>query len=214
MVRDSRKVGVVMFHRLAVRLSLCAVLFVTGRAVAEEKVDATTPKGAALLFCQAMENGDVAAAKEMAVGPAKQLAVLDVLVPVVAGFKKLEAAAAKKWGEEGRKTLFAEGGPGQYDFKERLKTATEEIVKDVATITPADAKNAKGDSMKLKRIGDKWKLDMTSIPTEGLDNPTIMKTLKAMAETATGLATEIEQGKYPSAEAARDALRQRMLDEK
>ena len=49
--------------------------------------------------------GDTTEAKSMATGSQKQLGILDTLVPVMSGFKQLENAAVKKWGEEGRKTL-------------------------------------------------------------------------------------------------------------
>jgi len=205
-----------MRGRFSIISSLCVALLVSAvrGAIADDKPDASTPKAAALLFSQAMDRGDVAAARSLATGAAKQLAVLDVLVPVAGGFKKLELAAKAKWGDEGRKTLFSDEGPGRYDFAKRLETSTEEIAGDTATIRPADAKDAKRDTLKMKRVGGQWKVDMMSIPTEGLDNPTTMKTLKTMAETATTLASEIEQGKFASAAAARDALRQRMLEDK
>lgn len=201
-----------MFHRLAMPLLLCVLLSLS--AGGQDKPNASTPKGAAALFFQAMESGDIAAAKEMAVGNARQMAVLDALVPVVSGFKKLEAAAAKKWGEEGRKTLITgQDGPGSFDFKEQLKTAREEIVEDSATITPVNAKDAKRDTMKLKRIDGKWKLDLASIPTDGLENQATQKMLRTMAQIATSLAGEIDQDKYASATDAREALRRRMFDE-
>jgi hypothetical protein len=185
----------------------------TGAATAAVKADTSTPKAAASSFFKAMETGDTSAAKALASGSEKQLAVLDILVPVVSGFKQLEVAAVKKWGDEGRKTLTqGQGGAGTFDFNEKLKTAKEEVTGDVATITPVtDKPEDKKDPMKLKKVDGQWKLDMASIPADGLDDPNTTKMLKAMADIAKSTAAEIDQGKYPNAQAAKEAMGQKIL---
>jgi len=202
-----------MPRRLPAFLAICAAFAFAAptTARAEDKVDASTPKGAATGFFKAMERGDVAAAKAMAVGNEKQLGLLDTLVPVVQGFKQLENAAVKKWGEEGRKALTQQGGAGSLDFNEQLKNAREDVTGDTATITPVDAKDTKKDPMKLKKVEGKWKLDMASIPAEGIDDPSTTKILKAMGEVARSTATEIDAGKYADPAAAKKAMSEKIL---
>jgi hypothetical protein len=201
-----------MLRRLTPLLALAALILLNRPTLAEDKPDTSTPKGAASAFFKAMETGDAAAARAMATGNDKQLAILDVLVPVVHGFKQLEIAAVKKWGDEGRKTLTqGQGGASSFDFNEQIKTAKEEITGETATITPANAGDDKKDPMKLKKVDGKWKLDMASIPAEGIEDPTTTKMLKAMADIAKSTAAEIDQGKYESAAKAKEAMGQKIL---
>jgi hypothetical protein len=201
-----------MFRRFTLLLALAGLMLINRSTLAEDKPDPSTPKGAASAFFKAMETGDAAAARDMATGSEKQLAILDILVPVVHGFKQLEIAAVKKWGDEGRKTLTqGQGGGGSFDFNEQIKTAKEEITGETAIITPAQAGEDKKDPMKLKKVDGKWKLDMASIPAEGIEDPTTTKMLKAMADIAKSTAAEIDEGKYESAAKAKEAMGQKIL---
>jgi hypothetical protein len=206
----------IMFRRLATLSVLCA-LIALGRPAraADDQPDPSSPKGVAAAFFKAMESGDAATARSLATGQEKQLAVIDLLVPVFHSFKELETAAVKKWGDEGRKTLSQGqgGGPGSPDFNEQLKTAKEEITGDTATITPANASANvdKKDQLKLKKVDGKWKLDMASLPSEGIDDPAATKMLSAVAEVAKSTATEIDQGKYASAKDAKEAMTKKLI---
>ena len=201
-----------MARRFIIAVALGA-LIVLGRPVfADDAPDASTPKAAVASFFKAMENGDPAAAKTLASGSEKQLAILDVLVPVVHGFKQLEAAALKKWGEEGRKQLSQGPGSSTFDVAEKLKTAKEEITGDTATIIPADPKpNETKEPMKLKKVDGKWKLDMASLQADEMSDPNTTKMLKSMADIAKATAAEIDQGKYPDAKSAKEAMGQKIL---
>jgi hypothetical protein len=193
-------------------LALCAFL-VAPVALAQEKTDASTPKAAAVAFFKAMERGDVAAAKSMATGSDKQLGVLDVMVPLVQGFKQLERSAVKKWGDDGRKTLIQQSGSsGGLDFDEQVKNAKEEVNGDVATITPPDAKDTKKDPIKLKKVGAAWKLDMAAISADGIDDPTNRLRMTSMADIARQTATEIDAGQYPDAAAAKKAMGEKIKE--
>ena len=202
-----------MFRRLATPFVLCALIALSHPArAADDQPDPSSPKGVASAFFKAMESGDADTAKSLATGKEKQLAVIDLLVPVFHSFKQLETAAVKKWGEEGRKALAqSAGGPGSTDFNEQLKSAKEEINGDTATITPAGANVGSKDQMKLKKVEGKWKLDMASLPAEGIDDPSATKMLSAMADVAKSTATEIDQGKYATPKDAKDAMTQKLL---
>jgi len=189
-------------------VALCALALLCCRVALAADDD---PKGVATAFFKAMETGDLPAAKALAVGNEKQLAVLDVLVPVFHSFKQLEAAAVKKWGEEGRKTL-TEGPGGGLNIAEKLKNAKVDVKGDAATITPVDTKpDDKNNEMKLKKVEGKWRLDMASIPAEGFDDPKALKMFKGMAEIAQTTAKEVDQGKYASANDAKQAMGQKIL---
>ena len=205
---------ITMLRRLATPLLLCALIALAQVArAADDQPDPSSPKGVAAAFFKAMESGDAATARSLATGQEKQLAVIDLLVPVFHSFKELETAAVKKWGEEGRKALSQNqgGGPGSPDFNEQLKTAKEEINGDTATITPAGGNVDKKDQMKLKKVDGKWKLDMASLPSEGINDPDARKMLSAVAEVAKSTAAEIDQGKYATAKDAKDAMTKKLM---
>jgi hypothetical protein len=195
-------------HPLAALLACALVAFVARPATAQD-ISPDSPKGAASAFFKAMENGDAKAAKSLAVGSDKQLSMLDLLVPVVSSFKQLENAAVKKWGEDARKTL-SQGQGSSMDFDKELKAATEKVEGDTATITSAKPEQQR-EPMKLKKVDGKWKVDMSSVPAEGLDNPQTSQMMKVMSDAAKSTATEIEQGKYASAQDARQAMTQKIL---
>jgi hypothetical protein len=204
-----------MHRPLASLLVVCALLTAPA-ALAQEKFDPASPKGAVSAFFKAMEKGDATEAKGMATGSQKQLGILDTLVPVMSGFKQLENAALKKWGEAGRKTLTeGQGGSGAaLNMDEELKSAKVEESGDVATITPGEQSKSAGKDktpMKLKKIDGKWKVDLASIPTEGLEDPNATRILKAMGEIAKTTATEVDAGKYATAEDAKKAMGEKML---
>jgi hypothetical protein len=205
---------ITMLRRLATLSVLSALIALAQVArAADDQPDPSSPKGVAAAFFKAMEAGDAATAKSLATGKDKQLAVIDLLVPVFHSFKELETAAVKKWGDEGRKALSQNqgGGPGTPDFNEQLKTAKEEINGDTATIIPANANVDKKDQLKLKKVDGKWKLDMASLPAEGIDDPAATKMLSAVAEVAKSTAAEIDQGKYASAKEAKEAMTKKLI---
>lgn len=201
----------------ATLVALCAILAAAGfRSFAEDKPDTSNPKGAVSAFFKAMEKGDIPEAKSMATGSQKQLAILETLVPLMSGFKQLENAAVKKWGEEGKKVLAeGQGGGGtSFNMDEELKNAKVDEKGDMATITPGEQSKSAGKDkspMKLKKIEGKWKIDLASLPSEGLDDPNATRILKAMGDIAKATAAEVDAGKYATAEDAKKAMGEKML---
>jgi hypothetical protein len=203
-----------MARRFTPVIALLAFLLV-GRAPIARAADDSTPKGAAESFFKALETGDADKAKALATGDEKQMKMLDLLVPLVGNFKKMEQSAVKKWGEEGKKILQGDG-PGSapsFDMDSELKNAKVEEKGEVATITPAKKEEGKeSDPMKLKKVGGKWKIDMAAMPnSEGMDDPNAQKVLKGMGDIAKTMAGEIDQGKYKTVLEAKEAFGQKML---
>ncbi len=186
----------------------------SARAADEAPADPAGPRGTVAAFFKAIEGGDGAAARAMVMGSEKQMAVLDAMVPVMSGFKALETAAVKKWGDDGKKIAQGEGGgPGpNLDIAKKLDGAKEQIADDVATVTPvADSAGKEESPIKLKKVDGKWKIDLSGLPTDGMESPAALNMLKAMGDAAKKTAGEIEAGKYATVDAAKDALRQQIL---
>ena len=194
-----------MLRQLIASVVACALIAPVVRG--ETKLDTSTPKGAAGLFFKAMEEGKVDDAKAVAIGSEKQLKMLDLLVPMVSNFKALEAAAVKKWGEEGRKVL--SDGNNSMDFAGELEKATVEENGDAAVIKTAS--NKEKEPMKLKKADGKWKVDLSSIPSDGLDDPKAATMLGAMGKIAKETADEIAADKYKTAAQAKEAMGQKIL---
>ena len=180
---------------------------------AKAHADTSTPRGAAEAFFKALEGGDVKAARELTVGEEKHYKMLDLLVPMVGGFKKLEASAVKKWGEDGKKLLANDQGGGSFDIGGELKNAKEEIASDgnSATITPEKKEGKPNEPVKLKKVEGKWKIDLASMPSEGMDDPNAAKVIGAMGGVAKDLAAEIDADKYKTVEEAKKAFGEKML---
>jgi hypothetical protein len=176
--------------------------------------DDSTPKGAAEAFFKALEAGDAAKAKSLASGDPKQMELLDNLVPLVGNFKKMEQAAVKKFGDEGKK-LLSNGGSASFDIESQMKDAKVEETGDTATITPAKKEKEEGknsDPMKLKKVSGKWKIDMAAMPNaEQMDNPQAKKMFGAMSDAAKAMTVDIEAGKFKTVADAQQGFQQKML---
>jgi hypothetical protein len=201
-----------MFHRLAAASLLCALVAIISPTRAADAPDTLTPKRTAATFYTALESGDIAGAKAVATGSDKQLAMLDSLVPFVHACKELENAGFKKWGEEGRKMLTqTPNSPPSFDFKQRLQTDREEIAGDSASLVTTDPKAIDKTPIKLKKIAGQWKIDLSAVQDEGMDDPTDARTLKGLTDAATTVAGEIEHGKYADAASAKAALSEKII---
>ncbi|MEZ0266527.1 MAG: hypothetical protein ACAI43_17500 [Phycisphaerae bacterium] len=201
---------------------LTAVLAVTcaGPASAEVKPDPATPKGAAAALFKAMQSGDVAAVRPLVVGSERQVALFEAMIPLTSAFKSLETAAVKKFGPEGRQ--INGGGSATTptaELEDELETALEKIDGDTAELTPKPVA-ATGNAgktvvakppMKLKKIGETWKVDLASMPTEKLDTPASIALVKSMGSLARDTAKEIDDGKYTTVDEARLAFQQKIL---
>lgn len=202
-----------MFRRLAAGLVLCALVAIISPARAADAPDTLTPRRTAATFYTALESGDIAGAKAVATGNEKQLAMLDSLVPFVHACKELENAAFKKWGEEGRKVLTqTPNSPASFDFKQRLQTDREEIAGDSASLVTTDPQAIDKTPIKFKKIAGQWKIDLSTVQDEGMDDPKYAKTLKALTDAATNVAGDIEHGKYADAASAKTALNEKIIN--
>jgi hypothetical protein len=202
-----------MARRFTLVIALLVVAVVAAPIV--RAADTDTPKGTAQAFFKALEAGDSDKAKALATGDEKQMKMLDLLVPLVGNFKKMEQSAVKKWGDEGKKILQGDG-PGAnptFDMEAELKDAKIEEKGDTATITPTKKAEGKdNDPMKLKKVAGKWKIDMAAMPnSDGMDDPNAQKVLKGMGDIAKAMAGEIDQGKYKSVVEAKQAFQQKMV---
>jgi hypothetical protein len=176
----------------------------TGATPAPTKADLTTPKGAALSFGNALLAGDNAGLRATSLGSDNDYKILESLGTMVSAMKKLSDAAAEKFGKD---NVISKSGKDM-DIAAELEKSEVKVDGDSATIINKDKPDDK-NPMKLKKVGSDWKVDLASLPKEGMDQLT--KMAPAMAKVAAEVTKEIKDGKYAKAEDANTALGQKMF---
>ncbi len=168
--------------------------------------DVDDVKAAALAFAKALENGDAAAAKDACVGTEKELAMVDGVVNVMGAMKKMGKAATDKFGDAGKALIQDQGNPGEQMAKE-LENANIKVDGDTATVT---GKGEKEEPLKMKKVGGKWKLDLSAMPgKEDMEKASGM--FAGMAKAANETAADISAGKYKTVDEAKEAFGMKMM---
>lgn len=176
--------------------------------VAAAKVDLTNPKSAALAFGNALVAGDAAGLKATAIGSEGDFKTVDALGQMVSAMKKMSDAAIEKWGKDNE--LSKGAGAQSTDVAAELEKSEVKVDGDTATIVKKDQPEDK-NPMKLVKKDGAWKVDLASLPKEGMDQ--LVKMAPAMSKVAAEVATEIKAGKYKDAKEAQQAMPQKMLAE-
>jgi hypothetical protein len=186
------------------RLSFLLVALCASAAFAADKPDLSSPKSAAMAFGTALVAGDSAGVKAATVGTEEEYKMVDAISMMVSSMKKLNDAADAKFGKDNG---ISQPNAGM-DITKEIETSEIKVDGDVATVDKKD-KNDKNPPMKLKKIDGNWKVDLSSLPKENMDQ--MMKVIPSISKAFTELATEITAGKYKTAMEAKDAMGQKML---
>jgi hypothetical protein len=186
------------------RLSFLVVALCATVSMAADKADLSSPKSAALAFGNALVTGDSAALRASAVGTDADYKIVDSLGTMVSAMKKLSDAASAKFGKDNAITKSSK----DMDIAAELEKSEVKVDGDTATIINKDKPDDK-NPMKLKKTGADWKVDLSSLPKDGMEQ--IVKMAPAMAKAAAEVTAEINSGKYQKAEDAQQALGQKML---
>jgi hypothetical protein len=188
-------------------LALC---FTGGRVFAAD-VDQSNPKAAALSFAKALESGDSETAKSLVVGTDQEKQIVDATADFVSAVKKLKDSATKKFGDKATEIT---GQSMSVDMSKQIEGTESKEEGDTATLT--NPQQAQGQQpMKLKKVDGKWKVDLSAITqgaaAGGQNVDQMQTTLKAWSGAFTEMANEIDQGKYETPEAARQAFTGKMM---
>jgi hypothetical protein len=176
-------------------------LFLAWKADLFYREDYSTPKSAVKSFYVSVVRGDGTSARENVVEPA-QVPMVDEarnLIVEVRGFRR---AAIERFGEE--KGDDVSGGlPTLKDIEE----ANERIEGTNATLA---TKNGKA-SLKLRKIGNHWKIDLLSILPLRTDAETARRIFAKSAIAARELAAQIRAGVFATPDDADQALKGKIL---
>jgi hypothetical protein len=193
-------------RRLSVLLvSLCASAVTAMPAAAADKApDLSNPKSAAMAFGTALVGGDAAGLRAATVGSEADYKIVDALGKMVGAMKRLSDAAADKYGKDNEITK----GTQDTDVAAKLEKADVKVEGDTATIIDKEKADDK-NPLKLVKKDGQWKVDLGSIPKDGMDQ--LVKMAPAMAKAADEVTKEIKDGKHKTAKDAQDAIPQKMM---
>ena len=191
-----------MLRSLALCCLCAAALAFTGAAHAGAP-DTSTPKKAALAFANALESGDIAAAKTLANGTDAEWAMIKTLSNVLVAGKAFSDAAHEKFGPD------AKLPPSMVmDLSALFDASEEKINGDTATLITKENPNDPNPPT-LKKTDKGWIMDLSNLdkaPPSADDS----KMLDAMAKSFNAVATDIKAGKYKTLDEAMAAYQSQM----
>ncbi|HSU67291.1 MAG TPA: hypothetical protein VLJ39_10485 [Tepidisphaeraceae bacterium] len=167
------------------------------------KSSLSTPKDAAKTFATALVNGDTETANKASTGADPK--TVESLVKAASNMKKLQDAAVAKFGDQGKDVSGGGEESNFADLPKKLDDAEVTQTGDTATVTPKN-----GRPLKLKKVGDDWKVDMSEMasgPMASMAGAMFDSMGKAAAETT----DEVNAGKYKSVGELRDAMQKKMM---
>jgi len=163
--------------------------------------DYSTPKSAVKSFYVSVIRGDGSSARENVVEPA-QVQMVDDARTLIVEVRAFRRAAIERFGD--KKGDDVSGGlPTLQDIEE----ANEKIDGDNALLA---TKNGKA-SLKLRKIGNNWKVDLLSILPIRTDAETARRIFAKAAAAAHELAAQIRAGAFLTPEDADQALKGKII---
>lgn len=194
-----------MWQRLvSVGLMLAAMIGGCKKGTSPGGADLSSPQSALRSYADAMKTGNSQEAKDAVTGVDPE--IVDALTQSVASRNRLAAAAAAKFGDEG-KSLAPQNRTGPADMDKWLADAEVQESGDTATVTPKDHP---GQKLTLKRINGEWKIDLSSMPGASMLS-SMMPMMKKMNQANDELAADIQAGKYATVADAQKASAQTMM---
>lgn len=168
------------------------------------RVDLSTPEATIRTLADAIEAGDIAAARAAATDESRELA--EATAALGASVRAFDQAARDHFG--GGAPTTAPAGPRMLPFQ-WLRDA------EVDTSGPNPVARAKASrlagSVPLRRVGDAWRADLAANLPRGQDPARAAAMLRQMAPAAGQLAAEVRAGRYPTADQANQAFGARMM---
>ena len=176
-------------------------LFIAWKADLFYREDYSTPKSAVKSFYVSVVRGDGTSARQNVVEPA-QVPVVDEARTLIIEVRSFRRAAIERFGDE--KGDHVSGGlPTLQDIEE----AQEKITGDTAILATRNGKA----SLKLRKIGSNWKIDLLSILPIRTDAETARRIFAKAAIAARELAAQIRAGAFATPEDADQALKGKIL---
>lgn len=161
--------------------------------------DLTTPKKAAIVFAQALIDGDFPTAKNASAGSDQDYQYLESLIQFIAASKALHNTAINKFGDAG-KSIAADAAAG---MTQQLNASSESIDGDKAAVGTSDGR----EPTLLRKIDGNWKVDLAAIPQKDEIGKALLAQKKAMLDAV----ADLNAGKYKTAEEAQKAIQHQIF---
>ena len=178
----------------------------TSQTTQPASIESGSPRSALLEFNKTMHNGDGNSLHDLllASNPTEEQ-IAKQIVDSATALAELTKNAADKFGPEAAHAAF--GDPGAI-----VKMADENVAKSTETVTGDTAVvslNRSGQgTMTLKKVDGKWKIAVGDL-VKNVDPATLQKMMKSMDSgnaIVKQMAADIGSGKYPTADAAKTVL--------
>lgn len=180
--------------------TLLMLMLMCGLVGVTRAQDLSTPKSAARVFTEALDKGNASAAHAAAITTEKNAAFVDVMAEFMKATHKLNEAAIARYGDAGKEVGGAEK---EKDLTKYYDEAEVTETGDTATIT---RKDEPAKALKLRRTEAGWKVDIASLLGDEIIIDDTVKMFRALNASMHEMTAEINEGKHPSAEAAKHAL--------
>jgi hypothetical protein len=163
----------------------------------------STPTQAGLAFARAVMTGDMNSIHQAAVGSDADFAAIQSLSDLMVALKRLETAAVKSFGNEGKLSK-----DGSKDLVAMVQACDERITGDTATLVNRNDPNDVAMTL-IKGVGG-WKVNLSAVLNNDNDLGQLSKKGTALVAAIDATTQKIESGKYKTAPEARSALREAM----
>lgn len=190
---------------------LCAAA--GGQIEVREEVEATrqTPRGTLKLLVEAMEQGDGEALRSILLGENEtEQQMVSAMVETAQSVHRFREQAIETFGEQGAMPLIGAAPAGNADEVGAIDDATETITDDRAVVRFA---NVQANPVSLVLRDKQWHVPVAELSAK-LDERELVERIveiRAFNSVITALTGEIAEGKYQSAEQARQALSSQMM---
>jgi hypothetical protein len=192
--------------RAFVAMIACAAAIPSFVRAADEKApDLSTPKGAAIAFAKAVQDGDKAGVRAVCIGNDEELKAMESMAGAMGAIKKFRTACDDKYGKD---NLLTKNFPADQNLTAEAEKAEFKVEGDIAKSIPKPGEDQK-DQATLKKVDGKWKIDVASIGKDKLAQAGQMAKIGKVLED---FAAEITAGKYKTVEEAAIAMGPKMQE--
>lgn len=174
--------------------------------------DRLTPRGTLKLLRTAMEAGDAEQIRSiLAAGNELEKAMVDSMAQTAVSAKRLHDAAVATFGQEQARPLTGEPSTPGADGLTDLDRAVETISDD-GTTAVVSFQDINTDPIKLTLVNEQWQIPVSEL--KQLDRGTMatrIAEVTALNAIVDEIAAEVAQNKYKTAEEAKQALYDRLV---
>jgi len=173
--------------------------------------DPSTPRGALRTLSTAMRDGDAPTIKRMFYAPTPpERKMVACVADQAAAFAQLHQAAVKAYGDEEARKFTQDSDAAAAEAMARIESADIAINGDAGTIIYKDQPQM---PFLLKKVEGQWKFLTSSLgrPTDAADLDQQLAELSLQAAIVREIASDIQGGKFPTADKAAQTWHTRLL---